>query len=136
VLHPGAEAVDSKVDVQGEVKVGKGPFNFSMPSMVAIAIVTTVGGFATSWLTKPSPGDPAQLATQIESKMAVLRQENATQSAALIGRLSGIETKVDRLQDSQDRMRERFNDELLNRYGAAKAAPSVLDSAISRQLQK
>jgi hypothetical protein len=141
--HPGAEPIaypltqaQPEERVSGEVKLGKGPFSFSMPSMVAIAIVTTVGGFATSWLTKPTPGDAVQLASQIESKMAVLKQENATLTATLIGRLNGIETKVDRLQDSQDRMRERFNDELLNRYGSNKPVPGPLDNAISRQLAK
>lgn len=134
--HPATEPAEVEARATGEVKLGKGPFSFSMPSMVAMAIVTTVGGFATSWLTKPSAGDSTQLEARFKSELAVLSQENRNLNAALMQRVSGIETKVDRLQDSQDRMRERFAEELLNRYGRNQAAPSELDSAIGRQLQK
>ncbi len=141
--HPGAEPIAFPLDgaqpeerVSGEVKLGKGPLSFSMPSMVALAMITTVGSFATAWLTKPSQGDAAQLTAQFELKLAILRQENSALGTALMNRLSGLETKVDRLQDSQDKMIEREREELLNRYGSGKTAPSELDSAIGRQLAK
>lgn len=107
-----------------------------MPSMVALAIVTSVGGFATAWLNKPSPTDPAEILRQVNLKIATLQEESRAQSSALMTRVGTVETKVDRIQDSEDRLKDRFNEELLNRYGNRVPPPSALDNAIGRQLQK
>lgn len=96
----------------GEVKLGRGKWTLSMPSVVALALIASVGGFATAWLNKPSPGDPSAIAKAIRDEMAAQKQESAGQTAAILKRLDGVETKVDRLQDSQDRLRERVNDRL------------------------
>jgi hypothetical protein len=81
-----------------------------MPSVVALALIASVGGAITSWVSKPNAGDPAQIAKAIRDDMAAQKQEAAVQNAAILKRLDGVETKVDRLQDSQDRLRERFNE--------------------------
>jgi len=96
----------------GAVKLGRGKWAFSMPSVVALALIASVGGFATAWLNKPAPGDPSAIAKAIRDEMAAQKQESAVQTAAILKRLDGVETKVDRLQDSQDRLRERVNDRL------------------------
>jgi len=96
----------------GTVTVARGRWALSMPSVVALALIASVGGFATAWLNKPSPGDPSAIAKAIRDEMAAQKQEAAVQNAAILKRLDGVETKVDRLQDSQDRLCERVNDRI------------------------
>jgi len=92
------------------VKLGRGKWQLSVPSAVAMALIACLGGGITAWINKPNDGDPAAIAKAIRDEMAALRSDIATQNAAIVHRLDGTETKVDRLQDSQDRLRERFNE--------------------------
>jgi len=94
----------------GQVVLGKGKWSLSMPSVVALALIASVGGFATAWLNKPNAGDPAEIAKAIRDEAAKAKEERAVVDAAILKRLDGAETKLDRLQDSQDRLRERFNE--------------------------
>lgn len=113
VNPPPPESIPPLPSVEvGTVTVARGRWALTMPSVVALALIASVGGFATAWLNKPAPGDPSAIAKAIRDEMAAQKQESATQSAAILKRLDGVETKVDRLQDSQDRLRERVNDRL------------------------
>ena len=96
----------------GEVVLKRGLASVSIPSAVVIALLTSVTGFFVAWANKPTPGDPSTIAKTIRDEMAAQKQETATQNAAILKRLDGVETKVDRLQDSQDRLRERVNDRI------------------------
>jgi len=94
----------------GQVVLGKGKWSMSMPSAVALALIACVGGAVTAWINKPAAEDPTPALKAVRDEMAALRAELTTQNAASVHRLDGLETKVDRLQDSQDRLRERFNE--------------------------
>lgn len=94
----------------GVVTVGKGKWSMSMPSAVALAMIACVGGAFTAWINKPNAGDPAEIAKAIRDEAAKSAAERAITDAAILKRLDTAETKLDRLQDSQDRLRERFNE--------------------------
>ena len=107
---PESEPPAFPVVERGTVSVGHGKWAMTMPSVVALALIASVGGFATAWLNKPNAGDPAQIAKAIRDEMAKMKEDRAIVDAVIIKRLDGAETKLDRLQDSQDRLRERFNE--------------------------
>lgn len=90
----------------------KGKASVSIPSVVVIALLTSMSGAAVAWLNKPPPGDPGPIIKDVRDQMAAQKRDSAIQSDAILKRLDGVETKVDRLQDSQDRLRERVNDRL------------------------
>jgi hypothetical protein len=96
----------------GTVTVARGKWTLSVPSAVALALITCMGGAFAAWINKPAADDPTPALKAVRDEMAALRSELTTQSAANAHRLDGLETKVDRLQDSQDRLRERFNERL------------------------
>jgi len=96
----------------GEIVLRKGKASVSIPSVVVIALLTSMSGAAVAWLNKPPPGDPGPIIKDVRDQMAAQKRDSAIQSDAILKRLDGVETKVDRLQDSQDRLRERVNDRL------------------------
>jgi hypothetical protein len=126
---PRATAVSAP---DGHVTLGKGPWSLSMPSVVALAIIASVGGFATAWINKPNAGDPAEIVKAIRLDMVSLREELTKQNAAIAHRQDATETKVDRVQDATDRLRERFNERF------AQPAPPVdpLSNRMNQQLAK
>ena len=122
----------------GQVVLGKGKWAMSMPNAVAMALIACLGGALTAWINKPQPGDPAQIAKAIQAATDVANAELAKQNKALLDRvdgsetksarlqgaidsllamrlddrLSAVETKIDRVQQSQDALRDRVNDRL------------------------
>ena len=125
--HPDREPSNPHI----QVDLGKGR-SIALPQVVALALITCVGGFATAWLNKPSPGDPTVILQTVRNEIAAQRQELATRDAALDKRLTSIETQVSRLQSSQDTLRDRVND---MRYSAP-IVPTPLGRAVSEQLSK
>jgi len=117
----------------GTVTLAKGKWAMSMPNTVALALIACLGGALTAWISKPNAGDPAEIAKTIRNEMLLLRQDITNAQAAITHRQDGTDTKVDRLQDSQDRLRERFN-ERFAQEPATRADP--LAAPMNRQLTK
>lgn len=131
--HHAASAPERITELPGQVTIGKGPWTMTMPSAVALALITTVGGFAVAWLNKPSPGDPAQIAAAVESSLAKNREETSRQLAAFDKRLDGFETTLTETKSALSSLHDRVNDKIVD---ARAPATTPLSGQVSTQLRK
>src|SRR6185369_3392777 len=93
----------------GEVKLGRGRWSLSMPSVVALALIASVGGFATAWLNKPNAGDPAVI---IAGWRAEQDKRDATRKDvddAITTRLGNLELEFRLQRQSIEGLRDAIN---------------------------
>jgi hypothetical protein len=81
-----------------------------MPSVVALALIASVGGFATAWLNKPNAGDPALIIASLRADMARQKAEQDTTLRALLDQVQALQTQMGLMRISQDALRDRLND--------------------------
>lgn len=97
------------------VVMSRGRWRLAMSPMAALVLLACVAcgavGYLFSYARKP-PEDPSGIVADVRNQMAAQKQSEQEFQQALIHRFEGLETQVSRLQDSQDRLRERVNDRL------------------------
>lgn len=100
--QPPREAMPS-----GEVSAAYGKAHFTGPAWVFVALLIfgLVGTIV--YLATRQTEDPSGMARDVRNQLASETEAMRELREALTHRLDGLETKVDRLQDSQDRVRER-----------------------------
>jgi len=104
---PPRELADSLGD---GVHASYGKARFSGPAwaFVAVLVAALIGGNI-YFASRRQPEDPTGIAHDVREQLARQTEEIRKLEEALTHRIDGIETKVDRLQDSQDRVRERVS---------------------------
>lgn len=98
-----------------QVALAHGKWRLSMTPTAALVLLACVACAAVGYLASAArrpPDDASRLVQDVRATMATKAEDEANFKRAIIDRLQGIETQVSRLQDSQDRLRERVNDRL------------------------
>ena len=94
----------------GDVHASYGGARFTGPAWVFVALlVAALVAGNVYFASRRPPEDPAGIARAVRDQMAAQSEQMRKLEEALTHRLDGVETKIDRLQDSQDRVRERVS---------------------------
>ena len=91
-----------------------GKWRLSMTPTAALVVFACVAcaavGYFANAARHPVPEESISLIREVREQMAEQKQAQSDFREALTHRLDTLETQVSRLQDSQDRLRERFNE--------------------------
>lgn len=93
----------------GQVVLGRGKWSMSMPSVVALALIASVGGFFTAWLNKPSAGDAAPLIATAIGKLDAAEEKRAAFEKAMTDRQGNVELEMRLQRQSIETIRDLMN---------------------------
>lgn len=97
-----------------QVALAHGKWKLSMTPTAALVLLACVAcaGMGYFAARRAPPEDTSGIVRDVRASLSAKAQDDANFQSVMLHRLEGLETQVSRLQDSQDRLRERVNDRL------------------------